>query len=262
MRTSQSLAGLRRDWNRHGQVDPLWAVCVDSTRRGGRWDVAEFMATGRTEIDDVMTRLDKLDLCAHRDDALDFGCGVGRLTAALAGHFATVTGVDISPSMLDHARVLHADSPRCRFMHNDSADLHAFADDSFDLVYSSLVLQHMPPRLADAYLTEFVRIVRPDGAIVIVVPEAHGRTPRGLVYAYAPQLVVSWIQRAAFGYPAPMRMHVVPARHIRRLVEPCGAHLVASVPQPHTATHWRMEAHYLRVGAGSARPAGEALERP
>jgi len=50
MRASQSLARLHRDWTRLGEADPLWAVCVDPARHGGRWDVQEFLATGRAEI--------------------------------------------------------------------------------------------------------------------------------------------------------------------------------------------------------------------
>jgi hypothetical protein len=46
MRASQSLARLHRDWTRLGEADPL----RDPARRGGRWDVQEFLATGRAEI--------------------------------------------------------------------------------------------------------------------------------------------------------------------------------------------------------------------
>jgi SAM-dependent methyltransferase len=245
MSASRSLAGLRRDWTRLGEADPLWAVCVEPARRGGRWDVQEFLASGRVEIADAMAALDRLGLCAGRDDALDFGCGAGRLTAALTAHFRTVTGVDISPPMLTQARALHADNQRCRFVHNDRLTLGMFADESVDLVYSSLVLQHMPTDLAGSYLAEFIRVLRPGGAIVILVPEAHLRTPRGIVYALAPRRLIGLIQRKVFGYPAPMQMHVLPADLVRRLVDPHGGRLAASVPHAGYGGHWRMTEHVI-----------------
>jgi ubiquinone/menaquinone biosynthesis C-methylase UbiE len=245
MRASQSLAGLHRDWTRLGEADPLWAVCVDPAKRGGRWGVQEFLASGRAEIADAMASLERLGLCAGRDDALDFGCGAGRLTAALAGHFSAVTGVDISPPMLARARTLHAGNERCRFVHNDSIGLTAFADESFDLVYASLVLQHMPTDLARAYLAEFIRVLRADGAIVTLVPEAHLRTARGMVYARAPHRLIGLVQRTVFRYPAPMQMHVLPADLIQRLIEAPGGRLVASLPHAGYGGHWQMAEHFI-----------------
>ena len=256
MNARRRLAGLGRDWTRLGQADPLWAVCVDRAKQGGRWDIGEFLASGQAEIADAMADLDRLGMCARRDDALDFGCGVGRLTAALAAHFGSVTGVDISPSMLGHARQLHAADPRCRFVHNDRLDLQVFPSESFDLVYSSLVLQHMPTALASGYLAEFARVVRPGGAIVILVPETHLRTLRGRVYAYAPHRLIGLIQRRVYGYPAPMRMHTLPGSRVRRLIEPHGARLVASIPKEAYGGHWRMTAHFMVSG----KAAGKRLE--
>jgi ubiquinone/menaquinone biosynthesis C-methylase UbiE len=242
---SDSLDALRRDWTTLGEADPLWAVCVDPDKRGGRWDTAEFLASGRAEVTELLAELDQMGGCP-RQSAIDFGCGVGRITAALAGQFATVTGIDISESMLAHARSLHSGNANCQFLLHVKSDLSIFKDNSFDLVYSSLVLQHVPPPLADSYLTEFVRIVRPGGAIVIVVPESHLRTLGGLVYAYAPRSLIRWLQRRVFGFPAPMDMHTVPASRVREVVESRGARLMASVPRG-ISGHWRMAAHCIRV---------------
>src|ERR1039457_6835138 len=246
MSASRSLAGLRRDWTRLGEADPLWAGRVVRAR-------------GQAEITGAMATLERLGLYTGRDDALDFGCGAGRLTVPLAAHFRAVTGVDISPSMLAQARALHADNQRCRFVHNDSPKLSTFDDGSFDLVYSSLVLQHMPTDLAGAYLAEFIRVLRPGGAIVILVPEAHLRTPRGIVYARAPRRLIGLIQRKVFGYPAPMQMHVLPADLVRRLIGAHGGRLAASVPHAGYAGHWRMTEHF--IVKDRERDAGQAVSR-
>jgi ubiquinone/menaquinone biosynthesis C-methylase UbiE len=257
MASSRSeLARLSRDWTKLGLDDPLWAVCVDPDRRGGRWDVAEFMASGRAEIAAALDRLDQLGICPARSAALDFGCGVGRLTAALGDYFDSVTGVDISPSMLEKARGLLAGQPGCRVLHNASPDLRIFPDASFDLVYSSLVLQHMPRALALAYLTEFVRVTRPEGAVVILVPEAHKATPSGAVYALTPRAFTGLIQRKIFRYPAPMQMTTLPARRVRRVVEQAGARLVTSDPRSGVGEHWRMKCHFIAKHAEDAPSGG------
>jgi ubiquinone/menaquinone biosynthesis C-methylase UbiE len=243
------LARLSRDWSKLGAEDPLWAVCVDPDRRGGRWDPEEFLASGRAEVNDSLDRINQLGISLRRGDALDFGCGVGRLTTALSTHFEAVTGVDISRPMLDRALTMHAGNSRCTFMHNDGPDLSPFGDASFDLVYSSLVLQHMPRALAAGYLLEFIRVLRPGGAIVVVVPEAHRRTARGNVYAYAPQSVIGLIQRKLYGYPATMQMRTLPARWIRRHVEPQGGRLVNSYPRQGAGDHWRMACHFITKDA-------------
>ena len=253
------LTRLSRDWTTLGLDDPLWAVCVDRDRRGGRWDLAEFMASGQAEIATAVSRLDQLGICTTRFAALDFGCGVGRLTAALGGYFDSVTGVDISESMLARARSLLAGQPGCQVVHNASPDLKIFADASFDLVYSSLVLQHMPRALACAYLAEFVRVTRPGGAIVILVPDGHKPTPSGAVYALAPRCLTGLIQRKIFRYPAPMQMTTLPARRVRREAERCGARLVASDPRSGVGRHWQMKCHFI---ARNAPPAGSDLAGP
>ncbi len=242
------LAAVSRSWSILGAADPLWAVCVDRERRAGSWDLEEFMASGRAEAEAAMERLEQLGICPVRDAALDFGCGVGRVTVALSRYFGAVTGVDIAEPMLDRARSLLSGQPGCQFVANDKPDLRAFADGSFDLVYCSLVLQHMPPALAAGYLREFVRVLRPGGGIVIVVPDTHRRTPKGFVYALAPQPLIGFVQRRVFGYPAGMQMHVLPARRVRRIVEGAGARLVVSDPELSVGPHWRGYRHVIAKG--------------
>jgi SAM-dependent methyltransferase len=70
-------------------------------------------------------------------------------------------------------KLAHRHNPapdRCHFEVNRSAHLHRFATGSFDLVYSRIVLQHVPPRLARGYITELYRVLAPGGALVFQLP--------------------------------------------------------------------------------------------
>ena len=72
--------------------------------------------------------------------------------------------------MVATAQELAGNNERVHFVVNDRPDLSLFGDASFDLVYSNIVLQHMPPELARAYLAEFFRVVREGGFVVFQIP--------------------------------------------------------------------------------------------
>jgi SAM-dependent methyltransferase len=161
---------LQTDWEGLAADDPLWAVLTRPDCRGGRWDPDEFFTTGSDEVADIIGRVRRLRPRLWPGRALDFGCGVGRLTRPLADHFDEVVGVDIAPTMIDLARRYHADRPTCRFEVNQAEDLARFPDDSFDLVLSLIVLQHVPPTAAVRYVREFCRVLAPGGVVVVQIP--------------------------------------------------------------------------------------------
>ena len=101
---------------------------------------------------------------------MDFGCGVGRLSQALAVHFDRVVGIDIAASMIQTAAQLNGIPGRCEYMHNVRADLAALGDESVDFIYSNITLQHMVPSLAGSYIREFFRIARPGAHVIFQLP--------------------------------------------------------------------------------------------
>jgi SAM-dependent methyltransferase len=130
-----------------------------------------FFDTGRHDIQAALQRITALGIGLNFEMALDFGCGLGRLTQALAGHFREVHGVDISPSMIAKAHELNNYGDRCVYHPNDRPDLRPFDADTFDLVYSWLVLQRMPKQLALGFISEFARVTKPGGVMVFQIPD-------------------------------------------------------------------------------------------
>lgn len=163
-------ARLQQNWTNLGKVDPLWAILSERHAQNGKWDLDAFLRTGVEFVAYVARHCQGLGLLPQRERALDFGCGYGRLSQALAGWFGHVTGVDIAPSMLDGARAIDRSGGRCEFVLNGAPDLRQFADRSFDFALTVLVLQHMRPEYSTAYVRELVRVLRPGGVAFFQIP--------------------------------------------------------------------------------------------
>ena len=164
------LRQLRRHWNHLAREDSFWAVLTEEEKAGGGWNRDEFFRRGEAEVDGDLGLLLDVGLEPRRETALDFGCGLGRLTQALARHFRRVTGVDISEEMLAAAEGHNRHGDRVTYLHNQHSDLRLIGDGAFDFVYSRITLQHMRPRHMKAYIGEFVRVLAPGGTVCFQVP--------------------------------------------------------------------------------------------
>lgn len=162
---------MQLSWEELGRDDPFWAVLSWPGTEHGRWDVREFFATGERDVIELLGQAEAHATAGlHYGLALDFGSGLGRLTRALAERFEHVVGVDVSAPMTAQARSLVAsERPNCKFLTSTSETL-PFDEGTFDFIVTLLVLQHLPPRLARRYVTEFVRVLKPGGVLVFQVP--------------------------------------------------------------------------------------------
>jgi SAM-dependent methyltransferase len=161
---------LQQDWDDLAKIDPMWAILSNPLKQQGKWDVEEFFGTGRHQIRNVLGTINSLDVILNTGVALDFGCGLGRLTQALAEEFDMVYGVDISAKMIEHAGQFNKFRESCKYFLNTKSDLQLFDDASFDFIYTYIVLQHMPPELMLGYLKEFIRTLRVQGILMFQVP--------------------------------------------------------------------------------------------
>ncbi len=222
------LEHVKATFEKYGRTDPMYAVLTDHARRGGRWDPDEFFAHGREEIDRVMTFLADLDLAPQGSAALDFGCGVGRLSQALARHFEHVTGVDISSTMVGAANEHNKFGERVQYIMNDVPNLQRFQDDQFDFVYSNITLQHMPPDTALSYVRDFHRVVRPGGLMVFQVLVGQFTLEPGSLQAWWYRLRhEQWrrLWQRARGR-IPYEMHRIPKAELDQLIEAHGGEAV------------------------------------
>jgi ubiquinone/menaquinone biosynthesis C-methylase UbiE len=154
----ESLAGYRKFWDQAASVDSIRAIADQDTPES-------FEVSGRREADVLWEVLPEPDAAV-----LEIGCGTGRIMQHLAGRYREVHGIDISSDMVEQGTRRLAHLANLHLHHGNGYDLEPFADESFDLVYSALVFQHMPKTIAYNYLLETRRVLRPGGLLRLQVP--------------------------------------------------------------------------------------------
>ena len=202
------LSEVQQYWDRQAHADPMWAILTDPAKAGGRWNADEFFATGVRDVGAFMQQAEAWGKPAARRTALDFGCGIGRLSQALAEHFDHVYGVDISPRMIELAQQHNRQGARVEYRCDEAGDLTHFADGSIDMILSWITLQHMRPRYARRYIQEFLRVLAPGGFLLFQYPSQ----PIGLGVRLA-----RW--KAFLSRPRPMYMNGMHREKVIALLE-------------------------------------------
>lgn len=225
---------VRRHWDALAKDDPFFAVLTEAQKQGNRWAISEFFATGVAEVARDLDAVRRCDPGLRMRRALDFGCGAGRLTQALARHFERVSGVDISERMVALARE-HCRDPRVGFFQNSRPDLRLFASRSFDLVYSRITLQHLAPRYTRRYLREFMRVLCAGGVMSVQIPDRvpAGDPPDRLRFSFWPPTLWMRIRRhVRYHHPGwfpgtpKMQMYAIPRDEVLALLGQLGAEVL------------------------------------
>ena len=161
------------DWEKLGEVDPYWAVLSqDANRRAVLTDDARrrFYQGG----EDYLDRLWRLCRREFGDDfaparALDFGCGVGRVTIPLARRCASVVAADVATSMLREARKALEEQRVENVELLQSDDALQGIEGPFDFVHSLLVFQHVPSPRGLKLIDRLLDVAGPEGTIALHV---------------------------------------------------------------------------------------------
>jgi SAM-dependent methyltransferase len=159
------VANSDNDWRRWGETEPYFGVLADPRFRQDSIaeNRKEFFELGRLTVEERLATAEQHFGSFGRHRALDFGCGVGRLSIPLSSHFGDVLGLDISPAMLAEARA-NADQAvvgNLRFALAD--DGLSQIDGPFDFVISCMVFQHIPVRRGMHIIKRLLDQVGPGG---------------------------------------------------------------------------------------------------
>lgn len=208
------LAHTEQTWTRLGQLEPHWSVISAERFRQAELDAnrAEFYASGQGDVETFLAFLARNDVdTAGFHKALEYGCGVGRVTRFLAQRFSKVVACDISPSHLAQAdqylKACAIDNVTCVRIRS-LADIDGPAD--LDVVFCVIVLQHNPPPAIVAILHKLLARLRPGGVAYFQVPThavdysfnvndymAHGLEAGHIEMHYVPQRRLFQIAQAS-----------------------------------------------------------------
>ena len=163
------------DWSRYAEDNPYFGVLSNPKYIGRSLNAEarnEFFASGHMHAEQLLNVLRETFGEVQKGIALDFGCGVGRITQGLASHFKNVVGLDVAPGMLAEARrnaqTDHVDNVE----YNSSLDSHQLKARSYDLVHSYIVLQHIPVKVGEPIIAKLIECVREGGigALHMTIP--------------------------------------------------------------------------------------------
>lgn len=154
------------DWRLIGAEQPFWGVLTSPDHRTEALTpegIERFYRIGREEIALHASLIAQASGAPPGGgSAIDFGCGVGRLSEAMADMVEEVVGVDVSPGMLETAR---RRSGRVTYVEE-------IPDRGFDWINSAIVFQHIPPERGLAILDKMLAGLNMGGAVSIQLPFA------------------------------------------------------------------------------------------
>ncbi len=150
-------------WDEAARTDDAWFVAT-----GHRRATEAFFAQGAAETDMFLA------MCGvtidPADTVLEIGSGVGRMTCRLAQLAHRVIAIDISQEMLHRAAGNLAAISTVEYVQVPGDGTLPFADNSIDVVFSYIALQHVPSANAQLrYLRESLRVLRPAGSLAAQV---------------------------------------------------------------------------------------------
>lgn len=166
-------------WKRWGEEDPYFAVLTDQKYRRSTLDderKREFFLTGEQHAVHVLQQCVKVGGASFKPRrALDFGCGVGRVTIPLARRIEAVVGVDISPGMLAEARSNASSRGQSNIDWVLSDDALSGLDGTFDLIHSCITFQHIEPLRGRVLFARLLGRLAPGGVGALQITYAKKR---------------------------------------------------------------------------------------
>lgn len=201
-------------WADFGETEPHWSVLVSDAflQQNLAANIEAFYEAGRSDVNGLVSFATRGGVTpAKTARVLDFGCGVGRLSLALAERFESVTGVDVSPGHLRLARERAAERnvDNVRFEQVRAVDDLGRWNGTMDFVVSLIVLQHNPPPIMAALLEGLLRALAPGGVAVLQLPTFMP----GQEFRIADYLANDQAQ---------MEMNALPQRHVFEIIERTG----------------------------------------
>ena len=131
---------------------------------------------------------------------LEIGCGIGRLTNLVAEIIQSrgykVLGVDVSPAMINMAKIYGKDIFNAEYQVSNGRDLASIENESIDGVYSMVTFQHIPQEAFKGYIKEVGRVLKMGGKFRFQYVE--GKNDGILTHDNKKDDVIKWLEESGF----------------------------------------------------------------
>ncbi|MCB0514709.1 MAG: class I SAM-dependent methyltransferase [Chitinophagales bacterium] len=225
-----------KNWEGLAQTDMLWSICTNPHKKGGKWQIAEFLAMGETEMEGVFALLKENNVALpDYKKALDFGSGVGRLSAALSKRFEEVVAIDAAPSMLEAGKKLHQNTANIRWVLNQAPNLNVLGEEQFSFIYSSIVLQHIPAPESVSLLQAMLQKLKPQGIMCIQIPVKDVRNLGFFTRLRTRLKLRERLAAVGIGKGFQMNMYCIDDATVKKMIQQNKAILLAEFFTNHTA---------------------------
>ena len=159
------LEASRQFWDEKARENPYWYVSSAGPYEGR--NLEEFWASGPKIWNDLKSAAGYLP--KPTDTMVEIGCGVGRLTRAIAPEVGRVFAFDLSAEMLAIARS-SVEAANASFNRAETPALPEIADGSADAFVAYCVFQHLPDLgVLAGYLKTAARVLRPGGHLIFTM---------------------------------------------------------------------------------------------
>ena len=156
---------IKEFWDQAAEENPHWYISSYG-QYGSDRNLDDFWASGRAIWSDIKRETGYAP--NPRDTVIEIGCGIGRLTRAIAPEVGRVIALDISENMLSIAR--EANLPNVDFIEASGFSLPRIPDQSVEFALGYCVFQHLPSHAAlGSYLAEMLRVTKPGGMIAFTL---------------------------------------------------------------------------------------------
>jgi len=143
---------------------------VFNNQTGNELNLKEFVATGDKEVQRYIRLLELEDISFDQSTLLEIGSGIGRMTATFTNRCEKVIAADVDSAFLERCRQTVARFgriDRLNTLHVINGRTLGLNDNSVDMAFSYITLQHCQPQDALELVSEAIRVTRSGGTIVL-----------------------------------------------------------------------------------------------
>jgi SAM-dependent methyltransferase len=194
-----------KTWIKYGKKEPYFAVFGQKeflNKNLQDKDVDYFFSSGSAYVDELFTIIqDKIDSDFRANKILDFGCGPGRMLIPFSRYAKEVYGIDISSDMLTEAKknCVKFGVKNSYFFLADK-QLKCIANDTFNLVHSYIVFQHLNRKRGEKYLQLLLDKITNGGIGVFHFTYADNFVYRGILNFFRFKIPYFYVLQRAIGY--------------------------------------------------------------